>query len=265
MILEQFNELNHIKRISLNTYNDSQVVLDESLWQDYKEFLKDPNSIKIIQRNQFKYMLKSYSLENNVLKIDINRTEWNVVNYIWYRYQTNQNFKKQLLEKFSNYKFLPNSFSLHLMISSSDNLLLMCRISQQKFNDYPLKWAVTIGEQIEIQDLVLDNILERWVTRAISEEFSFLGNIDKLFNFDSLKILGLEFEDKIYNFALACNIKTYLTSSEFIKYCKPNNEIEEFCWITKDDIKHILESEDEHNYHPTTKDRLQLYTSYYNV
>lgn len=264
MILEQFHKNDNV-HIVLEQYDETEIVLDVQELLQYNDYINNVSSKWVIETNQPRYMLKSYCVDRDTLKVKIQRADWILVNFSWNRYKSDAECRIQMIKGLDSGYYFPNSLSLHLLITSSDGKVLMGRISRSKINDYPSKWAVTIGEQIELSDLNSDSIIGEWIKRAVSEEFSSLNNVPDIIDLESADILGLEFEEDIYNFAVTCNVNTKVASSDFLNYCKSNDEIDDFCWISKEDIKSMLQNNKLGNFHPTTSDRLKLYMSYYNI
>lgn len=103
---------------------------------------------------------------------------------------------------------MPHSLCLHLVIVTADEQVVVTTISRFKKNDYAFTKAVTLGEQIEASDFenqtsFHDDFIERWIKRALSEEF---GIDEEQYNAitgkNAIHVLALDFEGDIYNYSL---------------------------------------------------------------
>lgn len=174
-----------------------------------------------------------------------------------------------------------NSFCLHLILISRSGNAILSRISNVKSNDYPNTWAATIGEQIEREDFLDDmtgnvrnDFVVRWVKRALKEEFDIneeeltdrgTNELEEYVDMDSVRVLSVDLEGDIYNFALTCSVKLKITAEQLCDIkgvIIDGNELKkEFkeCSI-RGARKILLEYPNNYlEYHPSTYLRLLMY------
>lgn len=107
----------------------------------------------------------------------------------------------------------PNSFCLHLIIVSSDDQVIVTGISKDKTSDYPTRKAVTIGEQLDIEDItdgrnLHPDFIRRWTKRAMQEEFGITDiQYKHIVDERSLRLLSVNLEGDICNFSLAAVLR----------------------------------------------------------
>lgn len=113
--------------------------------------------------------------------------------------------------------------------------------------------------------------MDRWIRRAVSEEFGITGseNFDEVFDSDSARILGLTFEADIGNYSLPVIINTKQKAEDFereISETIQREEIGEYKMIDVDEIPAILVryNDNKSKYHPSTYVRLLLAYLHYN-
>lgn len=265
MILEQFNK-SQCEVVIRNTYDDNAFIFDDCLAENYVEYLNDDKSSWVRRTAEQRFMLLSYKLKDKTLNLNLKRTDWCQTNYVWEKYRKEEGFRDIVKANLHSCNYLPNSFSLHLIISSSEGFMLMCKNNSNKFNDYPFTWVFSLGEQIELTDIYSENMIQAWVLRALSEELGITSNISDVFNLNSLDVLGLEFEGDIGNFALVCNIVIKVTNEHLLKVIHINEEVESLKWISIEEGYKILDNNcliNSSEFHPSTKDRLTLYYNFY--
>lgn len=265
MILEQFNK-SQSGVVVRNTYDNNEFIFDDYLAEGYVEYLNDDRSTWVRSTAEPRLMLLSYKLEGKTLNLNLKRTDWCQTNYIWDKYRKEEGFRDLVKANLHSCNYFPNSFSLHLIITSSEGFVLMGKNHPSKFNDYPSIWVFSLGEQIELADTYSEDMIQAWVLRTLSEELGISSKISDIFNLDSLDVLGLEFEDDIGNIAIVCNITTKITKEHFFKVIHMNEELESLKWISKEESYNLLNSISLINgseFHPSTKDRLTLYYNFY--
>lgn len=164
----------------------------------------------------------------------------------------------------------PNSLCLHLVIETTDGDVVKTRTSSKKKNDYPARWGCSISEQIEMVDFLDETgafrqgFVVQWVTRAIKEEFSLAEpDLWDIFDQNTIRVLALDLEEDIYNFALVCTVKLKIPFDTFHKQVRPNydkSEIADIRSLPLEDIPTILfhYTDNNHEYHPSTYMRLYL-------
>ena len=267
----------------------------------YQEFCRQDPKIKAIRdkdenraRFAVKHFKKNTNKDNELFDISIKKTNWVSLQFHWDYFRTfnaktsekveNPNIEvvqQQLLEIHKNQgqKFWINSFCLHLMIGTPKGIILS-RIGRAKENDYPATWAATIGEQIEESDFynkssskegsrIEKNFIEKWVKRALNEEFGVdpETEYEELFDPDSLRLLSVDVEADIYNLALTCVIHIRGSFEEWmtkkaadIDRCE-NYELQECTLAQARDIL-LGYPENRKEYHPSTYLRILMYHRY---
>lgn len=205
---------------------------------------------------------------------------------MWHRYEGQKNGKeKQALWRdrivtehvnsglrVANY---PNSLCLHLIIETSDGKVLITEISEEKSNDYPMTKAVSIGEQVELADFIdprdyQDDFVTQWTRRAVCEEFGLSENqYEQVFDERTLRVLSLDIEMDIYNFALVCTMKMRHDCEEFKKLVSSTIEQKEISDMQDMDLEEIPKvlmgyPKNKGEYHPSSYLRLLMFYLYKN-
>ena len=260
--------------------------------EDFSAFLRT-DFIKEIQKvgNDLpRYMITRYGSnfdkENPLLTIQLKKTYWRHCQFVWKRYvgEEYEKEKRELwrdkivsehLESGLRVARYPNSFCLHLVIETSDGNVLITEISKEKVNDYPTTKAVSLGEQIELSDFIepkdfQKDFVREWTRRAVCEEFGIsLEQYDEEFDEESLRVLSLDMEMDIYNFALVCTIKMKHSCEQFTKIVNTTieqKEISNMFELPLGKIPGILmgypKNKDE--YHPSSYLRLLVFYLYKN-
>ena len=243
-----------------------------------------------------RYMLTRYggnfNKEKPVLWLQLRATSWGPCQYVWHRYDYEYKKEEEAVVKdkqrawrekiisehmnsglrVANY---PNSLCLHLIIETSDGKVLITEISQEKKNDYPRTKAVSIGEQIELADFLdqkdfQEDFVTEWTRRAVCEEFGLSElQYERAFDEKSLRVLSLDFEMDIYNFALVCTMKMRHDCEEFRKLVSSTieqKEISDMQDLQVEDIPSVLMGYpgNENEYHPSSYLRLLMFYLYKN-
>ena len=295
-----------IDRIS--SFPSDDRILEGYTEERYSEYCKT-DKIRIIQnrgddrtRYALSYVSRNYQKNNNNQKIEIRlrATQWSRLQFSWDLLRNIDTYNRPIIHKNSKEierlfvsalkqeqnPFLINSFCLHLIMVSSNGKVILSRISNVKANDYPSTWAATIGEQIEKEDFYIEETGEarkdwiaHWVKRALWEEFDIseeeytnqeINELEAYVDMNSLRVLSLDFEGDIYNFALTCVVKMKITAEQMrnIKgiHVDGNENTLEFKEISEKDIRDILlhYPENSSQYHPSTYLRLLMYHLYSN-
>lgn len=257
--------------------------------EDYKAFKSTESFTKIINdgNNLPRVMLNKCSVNfdkhNRKLLLSVGRTEWSQTSYVWDGFgkakgdevDSNSLMKEYVSGIVSGDKadpYLPNSLCMHLLIESRDNKVVLAHISESKRNDNPGTWAATLGEQLDIEDIIdgknyIDNFLSGWLKRAFKEEFKL---DDKMFedivNESSLRCISVDFESDRYNFALLCTVKLRYSFDDFdekVKVLISTDEANRLKGISIDEIPEILfayaDEERRKEYHPSTYLRLLMF------
>ena len=270
-----------IEDVDLSFFDFSEVIHEEPLellqehyWDyynnDFQPTLKKGN-------NNTRWMLTgiqpNFSKTDKKLFLKFKKTDWSQTTFIWKNVMQDKNLKQKKISDFyqSRGVVLPNSFCLHLIIETVDNEVVLAKISNHKGNDYPNRYAATIGEQLEQVDLFDDldykhNFVLCWVKRAMKEEFSFDENDFKiLVNEDSIRILSVDVEGDIYNFSLLCTLRLTCSFDELYNHSSlrpfQSSEISELIKLDIDKIPDLLVnySKNKDKYHPSTYLRLLLF------
>lgn len=237
-----------------------------------------------------RYMLTRYGAnfnkENPILTLQLKQTSWSYCQFVWHRYQGQENERQKQCEwrekivsehvgnslRVTNY---PNSLCLHLIIETSNGKVLITMVSKEKSNDYPTTKAVSIGEQIELADFVDQHDFQKdfvkiWTQRAVCEEFGLSNSqFDEVFDEKSLRVLSLDLEMDIYNFALVCTIRMRHTCEQFKKIVNgtiEQKEISDIGELALSDIPGILLNHpaNKNEYHPSSYMRLLMFYLYKN-
>ncbi len=215
----------------------------------------------------------NYDKNSPRLLLELKRTEWSQTSFFWKKCGEDDNYLKEQVKKHFNKDgpIQPHSFCLHLIVETSDRKIALGKISKNKFNDYPNTEAATIGEQIEIEDFLVegkddfnDNFVVAWVKRAFLEEFGISSDqYNDLVNESMIRVLGLNFEGDIYNISLATIVRINYSAENFKKELSKTfdeKEIIELRFIGYDEILEILLNYDTNKlqYHSSTYLRLLL-------
>ncbi len=280
------------KCVMMTDYDDAPYNFARDLKGDFESFVTS-DYIKKIQKegNDLpRYMLTRYGSnfdkENPLLTIQLKKTYWRHCQFVWRRYYGEENelekrelWRNQIVSehlasglRMAKY---PNSFCLHLVIETENGNVLITEISNEKSNDYPTTKAVSLGEQIELSDFVepkdfqQDFVME-WTRRAVCEEFGITSaQYEDEFDVASLRVLSLDMEMDIYNFALVCSIKMKHSSEQFTKIVNATIEQKEISNIFElplSDVPNILMDypQNKQEYHPSSYLRLLVFYLYKN-
>lgn len=276
------------------THYDSEpfTFVEQELQEEYEEYVNTEAFQKTIALGNDlpRYMLTRYggnfNKERPVLWMQLRETSWGLCQFVWHRYDGQVNgMEKQTLWRdkiisehmnsglrVANY---PNSLCLHLIIETSDGKVLITEISKEKNNDYPTTKAVSIGEQIELSDFMdsrdyQDDFVTEWTRRAVCEEFGLSENqYERVFDEKTLRVLSLDFEMDIYNFALVCTMKMRHDCEDFKKLVSSTieqKEISDMQDMQVEDIPAVLMGYpgNENEYHPSSYLRLLMFYLYKN-
>ena len=153
--------------------------------------------------------------------------------------------------------------------------MLITEISNEKSNDYPRTKAVSIGEQVELADFIdprdyQDDFVTQWTRRAVCEEFGLSENqYEQVFDERTLRVLSLDFEMDIYNFALVCTMKMRHDCEEFKKLVSSTIEQKEISDMQDMDLEEIPKvlmgyPKNKGEYHPSSYLRLLMFYLYKN-
>lgn len=200
--------------------------------------------------------------DHNALCIKLKKVKWSQLQFMWTKLLT-EDFKKLSINYLFNNKNIihPNSLCLHLIVKTSDGKILITENSINKENDYAKSWAVSIGEQIDNEDIknIDDDCAYYWVKRALNEE---LCIDEKDFDKKGISFLSLNLEGDLINFALACIVEVFIDSenlkNRLFNESRIDNEFKNIDFIEINDIpKELVNSSRE--YHPSSKIRM-IYT-----
>ena len=280
------------KCVMVADYDPTDYEFKSDLKEDFSAFLRT-DFIKEIQKvgNDLpRYMITRYGSnfdkENPLLTIQLKKTYWRHCQFVWKRYvgEEYEKEKRELwrdkivsehLESGLRVARYPNSFCLHLVIETTDGNVLITEISKEKVNDYPTTKAASLGEQIELSDFIESKDFQKdfvrgWTRRAVCEEFGIsLEQYEEEFEEESLRVLSLDLEMDIYNFALVCTIKMKHNCEQFTKIVNTTieqKEISNMFELPLSKIPGILmgypKNKDE--YHPSSYLRLLVFYLYKN-
>jgi hypothetical protein len=133
----------------LNNYD--QLLKDRNLNKEYKKYVQK-EFYKEFTTDSDRLMLTKRPVamtDDNALSIKLKKVKWSQLQFMWNKLLVPENRKKYIKDVFEDgFIKYPNSFCLHLVVITNDNKVLLTEISNNKSNDYPNTWAVSIGEQL---------------------------------------------------------------------------------------------------------------------
>lgn len=272
----------------------------------FDRYYKNDPTIALIRSrgdDMERFAVSHYELNSNKknkrLEIRLQKTRWSQLQFSWGYLRlldtrnnpvSHRNLKEieaTYVSALNRSRLLINSFCLHLILVAKNGNAVLSRISNVKSNDYPQTWAATIGEQLEKEDFFDEatgrakhHFVLNWVKRALKEEFDIDENeynefgqsgqseLETYVDMASLRVLSLDFEGDIYNFALTCIIKLKIDASQLlsvkgIRIDRNENTLQiEEC--SPADARRILLNYpgNIHDYHPSTYLRLLMYHLY---
>lgn len=277
------------KDVVVESYDDSLFsfpladdVFSNEGWLEYR----DGEVFSVVKRmgnNLPRFMLKSIKRKNGSLLLDLSRTEWSQTKYIWNGFDKRQEaplgnalMKKKVLEVKKDYlplSPLPNSLCMHLLLETKDERVVLSKISRLKINDFPGTLAATLGEQIDLSDFTDGNVFKHgfaidWLRRAFEEEYKLSDySYDSIVDESTFRILSLNFEGDIYNYALLCTVKLRLRFDEFnrkVGLLLSTEEAIELIPLKTMEIPRtlFLEKIGSSSFHPSTYLRLMIFFFY---
>lgn len=277
------------KDVIVESYDDSLFsfpladgVFSNEGWLEYR----DGEVFSVVKRmgnNLPRVMLKSIKRKNGSLLLDLSRTEWSQTKYIWNGFDKRQKaplgnalMKKKALEVKKDYlplSPLPNSLCMHLLLETKDERVVLSKISRLKINDFPGTLAATLGEQIDLSDFTDGNVFKHgfaidWLRRAFEEEYKLSDySYDSIVDESTFRILSLNFEGDIYNYALLCTVKLRLRFDEFnrkVGLLLSTEEAIELIPLKTMEIPRtlFLEKIGSSSFHPSTYLRLMIFFFY---
>lgn len=262
-------------------FKESQLALEHA---DYKVSEAFQKAIAL-GNNLPRYMVtrckRNFNKDNPLLVLNLRRTEWSYASFVWNRFgkdtSENKDWHKKIVGDTMRTKgdFLPHSLCLHLIIETVDGNMLVTEISREKSNDYPCTKAASLGEQIELADIIGNKDFNRdfvsvWAERAVCEEFGLSDEqYEAEFYTKSLRVLALDMEADIYNVSLACTIKMRNSVEHFKKEVNSTiaeKEISDMYSLGINDIPSILLKYPGNSgeYHPSSYLRFLLFYIYKN-
>lgn len=232
----------------------------EQMELDYQHYLKDEFPKKFTEDGD-KYMLTAKPVaytDANILPIRLRRVKWSQLQFFWQHVYPGD--KARYIHSLFYEKTIshPNSFCLHLVVVTSDEKILITCASSHKTNDYPSSWAVSIGEQINREDI--SNCKEdcgyKWVARALYEELA-LGADS--FLLENIHYLSVNVEGDIANCAFVCMVRLNISSEDLLSILatenRSDNEFQQVDFISFDDIPSELINPSR-TYHPSAPMRM---------
>ena len=280
------------KNVMMANYDDAPYDFAPELKDAFEAFVASDymKQIRKLGNDLPRYMLTRYGSnfdkENPLLTIQLKKTFWRHCQFVWKRYHGEEDEleKRELwrnrivrehLESGLRVARYPNSFCLHLVIETENGNVLITEISKEKVNDYPTTKAVSLGEQIELSDFVepkdfQEDFVKEWTKRAVCEEFGITAaQYEEEFEVASLRVLSLDMEMDIYNFALVCTIKMRHSCEQFTKIVNTTieqKEISNMFELSINKIPDILMAypNNRDEYHPSSYLRLLVFYIYKN-
>jgi hypothetical protein len=190
------------------------------------------------------------------LRIKVKQTKWSQVLFCNARFQENrQEYIQQLLRGHIN---LTNTFVLHLVVATNDGYVLLT-LTDPKVDFHPGKWACSIGEQLDPNDLIgsEEKFTLNWVERALLEE---LGVTTNGFNPDKVRFMAVFLEGDTGNCAIIAvvelNYDRDTLDAIIDKRPKKDKEFQDWDFITWDDIPKELITPQHKPNHPSTGIRM---------
>ena len=252
---------------------------NSELSHEYKKFLESEVCRDIIKKknNNTRWMMTNaipnFNKTDHKLFLSVRETDWCTNQFMWTKLRTDKDeLRCAIKDAFEGeHELYPNSLCLHLVVVSADNKVIFTKTSSNKRNDYPSKWAVTIGEQLEKEDFtdggeIADGFVKRWVKRAFKEEFGISeGMYPQLVDEDSISILSIDMESDIYNFSLLTIVKLHESFDSFSEYLNANivsdKEFVTIKGVKLKDIPGLMRyysslSPEEHDLHPSSLFRM---------
>lgn len=228
----------------------------------YQRYLKEEFGKKFTE-DGVKFMLTEKPVaytDAKLLHLKLQKVLWSQLQFFWhYVYpKAPARYINTIFCDQNNRISHPNSFCLHLIVATSDKKILVTRASSHKSNDYPSSWSVSIGEQINWEDVAnpREDTGFRWVKRALSEELSLT---EDTFIAENIRYLSVNVEGDIGNCAFAClvelNIDSETLRSVLLTENRMDNEFQEIKFMTLDDIPRELISPSV-EYHPSAPMRM---------
>lgn len=223
-------------------------------------------------KNHTRWMLTDYDSAYNQLFLAVRKTQWRQTQFVWHHLLQEKTKRKKAVNAFfeEEQPVLPNSLCLHLVLIDIDDNIVASKITRRKKDDYPGTVAITIGEQLDETDYTAtDNFMIQWVRRALYEEFGLdEANISRYVDEDSARVMALDMEGDIYNFALVCCMRLKSTTQQLFEYYKMHrsseDEFDELYPIALKEVPDILKNSKrlQNEYHPSSFIRL-LYSYFY--
>lgn len=271
------NAFNRVSARDKFIYPHIQALYEKTnLSEEFKQYLDEHSTLLDEENNQRRVSLrKLYVGKKSGLYLEFDACYWNQANFFWNKMRNDSMRKSKMIQQVYESKAIqaPTSFCLHLIVETKDNKVLLTTISKLKDNDYATTKAATIGEQLEISDIINthdynDDFVKVWIQRAFAEEFNLDGlDYQHYVNEDSFRILSVNLEADIINFSLVCVATLNCTFDEFHAHLSVKSldpvEIGSIEPLSIAQIPAILASyQDEKQniqYHPSTYLRLLLY------
>ena len=196
----------------------------------------------------------NFNKNKRSLILNLRRTDWNQTSFVWKKFlQSPDELMIQYSKGISNgtgaEPYLPSSLCLHLVVETSDGKIVLSHISNKKSKDYPGTYAVTLGEQLELEDFyekgeIKDSFCINWLRRAFREEYNMTKEEYALMiNEESFRVLSVDFEADRYNFALCSIVKSKCSFDDFKAYFESKldkNEADGLYPLSYEEIPSIL-------------------------
>lgn len=198
--------------------------------------------------------------DNPTLGLELRRTSWSQLQFFWTKVLDEENRSYFIDQIFEGPRIpFPNSMVLHLVIVTNDNKVLLTEANSNKSNDHPKTWAMSIGEQLDENDLSADGkeSASRWIERALYEELLLEEGPD--YDSDAVNFLAITLEGDIVNLALVARVTLRIDSDDLMSRIqaesRPDNEFTNLEFISIDDLPKLL-FDSSFTLHPSTPIRL---------
>ena len=187
------------------------------------------------------------------IRLDVVRTSWSQCQFFWNNVVSPTTLPDLYGAAQSSAVLpYPNSLCLHLVVFSSEGLLLLTRAHGAKTDDYPLSWACSVGEQVSSDDLdnLDDDCAQKWVSRALWEELAIVKT-----EANEGRFLALTYEGNNSNMAMVCVVQLRLSADDVVARLattnRLDNEFSEVEFVPIDIIPQEL-AKPSREYHPST-------------
>ena len=257
----------------------------------YQSYMAGAEAQDIIRHgnNNSRWMIEgirpNFNKKEKKIYLRLRETDYCTTSCVWQAWAKDDPViekKQRLKDTFCSQsrEYLPHSLCLHLVIVTADERVVVTTISRFKKNDYAFTKAVTLGEQIEAIDFenrtsFHDDFIERWIKRALSEEFGIdEDQYHAITGKNAIHVLALDFEGDIYNYSLMVVLDLKVKYEDFrVEVCRNPARDKEYDRMEgmplreiPGELKRWQKKEERIQYHPSSYLRMYLtYIHYYGI